>query len=185
MRVLIEVPLLICDFDGTVARLHLDWRALKQRLARAAQGWGMVWDEGAGIDKNLRRLRIEKGGDAFKELCRLIAEEEAAAFDPASVHPVLYEVLRKRRSRPVGIVSSNTHAALSQIFNHSIWREITPYIVGKEDVWSGKPSPEGLLKVCHFFNIDPRNAIYVGDTELDQLAAFQAGITFVNIEQCI
>lgn len=42
-----------------------------------------------------------------------------------------------------------------------------------------KPHPEPLLKVLEHFGIEPAEALFVGDSEVDQLAASGAGVPFV------
>jgi phosphoglycolate phosphatase len=42
-----------------------------------------------------------------------------------------------------------------------------------------KPHPEPLFKVLEYFGIEPAEAIFVGDGEVDQQAAQQAGVPFL------
>lgn len=44
-------------------------------------------------------------------------------------------------------------------------------IIAREDVVHLKPNPEGLLKVCDYKCLKPYQAIYVGDSDVDILAA--------------
>jgi HAD superfamily hydrolase (TIGR01509 family) len=52
-------------------------------------------------------------------------------------------------------------------------------VVTALDVARPKPYPDPLLRVLHHFNISPREAIYVGDSMLDETAARTAGVHFV------
>ncbi len=42
-----------------------------------------------------------------------------------------------------------------------------------------KPHPESLIKIVEHFGIKPSQAIYVGDSVLDEMAAKAAGIPLV------
>ncbi|GKG93284.1 haloacid dehalogenase [Desulfovibrionaceae bacterium] len=41
-----------------------------------------------------------------------------------------------------------------------------------------KPSPEGALRICSAWGMEPRNALFVGDSVHDKEAAEAAGVTF-------
>ncbi|GIV61743.1 MAG: hypothetical protein KatS3mg044_0609 [Rhodothermaceae bacterium] len=181
MRRLIDIPLLICDFDGTLASLRVDWPSLKRRLAGVVQAMGGVWDDASGLDANLRRLRDEHGEPVFQRLCGMVAEAEVSGFDPATVHPGLRAILRARGGRPLAVVSANTRRALLEIFTHPVWPVYRPCVIGKEDVRRGKPDPEGLLRACRWFGIAPSRALYVGDAPGDRLAAETAGMVFMDV----
>jgi len=185
MRKLANVPLLICDFDGTLAKLCIDWNLLKSRLNEFAKKKGIVWQENKGIDDNLRKIRIEYGENIFSIFCDYIAKEEILSFNVNSICQNLCSVLHERKSKSCAIVSSNTRKALEKIFLHPVWKGLRPYIIGKEDVCHGKPDPEGLLKVCNYFQIYPNDALYIGDKQCDQMAAEAIGMAFLYISEIV
>ncbi len=51
------------------------------------------------------------------------------------------------------------------------------YIVTSADVSEAKPSPEGVHKILNYFGLN--NAMYIGDSETDYLAAKSAGVNFL------
>ncbi len=52
-------------------------------------------------------------------------------------------------------------------------------VVSSLDVKRPKPDPESLVKILNHFGLTPHEAIYIGDSEIDELAAKAAGIPFV------
>jgi phosphoglycolate phosphatase-like HAD superfamily hydrolase len=52
-------------------------------------------------------------------------------------------------------------------------------VVTALDVKRPKPYPDQLLKILEHFQIEPQQAIYVGDSELDAIAAKSAGIPII------
>ena len=52
-------------------------------------------------------------------------------------------------------------------------------VVSSLDVKRPKPHPESLLKILEHFGLSPHEAIYIGDSEIDELAAKAAGIPLV------
>jgi len=52
-------------------------------------------------------------------------------------------------------------------------------VVSSLDVKRPKPDPESLIKILDYFGAFPNQAIYIGDSEIDELAAKAAGIPLV------
>jgi len=52
-------------------------------------------------------------------------------------------------------------------------------VVTAWDVQRPKPAPEGLKKVLGRFRLTPGEAVYVGDTQVDEAASAAAGIPFI------
>ena len=52
-------------------------------------------------------------------------------------------------------------------------------VVTSSDVQFPKPHPDPLLKILAYFQVEPYQAIYVGDSHLDELAATSAGMPLV------
>lgn len=53
------------------------------------------------------------------------------------------------------------------------------FVMTAAKVVNPKPHPEPLLKILEHYRICPGDALFVGDSELDQLAAAAAGVPFV------
>lgn len=54
------------------------------------------------------------------------------------------------------------------------------YVMTASQVTHPKPHPEPLIKVLGYFNITPKEALFVGDGEVDMLAAKEAGVPFIS-----
>lgn len=54
------------------------------------------------------------------------------------------------------------------------------YVMTASQVTHPKPHPEPLFKVLDYFNIAPWEALFVGDGEVDMLAAKEAGVPFIS-----
>ena len=52
-------------------------------------------------------------------------------------------------------------------------------VISSLDVRHPKPHPESLIKILNHFSLSPHEAIYVGDSQIDELAAKAAGIPLV------
>lgn len=52
-------------------------------------------------------------------------------------------------------------------------------VITNDNVKNGKPNKEGVLKILRKLKIKKENAVYVGDTKVDELTAKNAGIKFL------
>jgi len=52
-------------------------------------------------------------------------------------------------------------------------------VVCASDVDHPKPHPDPLIKIIEHFGVVPGDSLYVGDSELDEIAAKAAGVPFV------
>jgi len=76
----------------------------------------------------------------------------------------------------VGVVTSKiNHVAMSHLKLVGLDQAID-HLVGYDDVTVHKPNPEPLLKALEYFDVEPKDALYVGDHENDMKAAKNAGL---------
>ena len=90
----------------------------------------------------------------------------------------LPEALR-RTGIHTGIVSNRRFARMAA--ERAGLAGLFDVIVGLEDVERGKPAPDSLLFAIERLGIVPADAVYVGDTDLDMIAARAAGIRAVGV----
>ena len=94
------------------------------------------------------------------------------------MEPFLLPMLRKlRRCYGTAIATNRTDTMARVLVEHGL----EPYfdlVVTAGDVTHPKPHPEGLLKIAGHFNAPPAAVFYIGDSEVDEAAAKNAGVTF-------
>ncbi|NNE70782.1 MAG: HAD hydrolase-like protein [Rhodothermales bacterium] len=175
-RVIEHAPLVIVDFDGTLATLKTDWVGLKQRLAERCADNKWPWEKDRGLDENLRAVRKQRGESAFIRLCKEVALAEIAGFDAEAVATDLIQLLGDRRTDPVAIVTNNTRLGVNTILQHEVFHGLQARVIGKEDVSQSKPSPAGLSRACRLFVSSPKATVFIGDSDTDERAGQLAGI---------
>jgi phosphoglycolate phosphatase len=93
--------------------------------------------------------------------------------------PDLIPLLESHQGRYGFAVATNRSDTMRKVLvDHEIARYFD-LVVTALDVDRPKPYPDPLLRVLQHFNIAPREAIYIGDSTLDETAARSAGIPFV------
>ncbi len=89
----------------------------------------------------------------------------------------VYEVLDdlKKKGLKIAVVSNTYHRLLLRILSCGNLNYNFNIVVGADDVKKGKPEPDMLLYACKKMSIRPEEAIMVGDTKYDMIAAKKAG----------
>jgi len=92
------------------------------------------------------------------------------------------EILNKLgKSYKLALITSRGKKSLEIIFKKYQLHEHFLFVVDREDLQNHKPHPEGILRTLDFFNISKDEAIFIGDSEPDVLAAHSAGIPCILV----
>lgn len=59
------------------------------------------------------------------------------------------------------------------------------FVMTASQVVHPKPHPEPLLKVLDYFEVEPEEALFIGDGEVDMQAANSAGVPFISYKSCL
>lgn len=95
------------------------------------------------------------------------------------IEPYLISLLEKLRPKYKTAVATNRTDTMDRVITEHGLEGYFDLVVSASDVDRPKPYPDSLLKIVTHFEIEPLNLIYVGDSQLDELAANAAGIPFV------
>lgn len=140
------------------------------------------------IGLTLRRMFEELTGsdddaryNEFRRLFNKRAEEVVTKYTVVydGVIPLLQEL--KHQKKQVGIVSTKHGDRLTEIFTKFDMHKYFDVVLGGENVNNHKPHPEGLHLALERLQVEPHEALYVGDTILDAEAAHSAGVSFIAV----
>jgi HAD superfamily hydrolase (TIGR01509 family) len=95
------------------------------------------------------------------------------------VEPGLTALLKKMRPQIKTAIATNRTDTINGLLEAFGLCDLFDLVVSSSDVRHPKPHPDPLLKILSFFDIQPDHAIYVGDSNVDELAANSAGIQLV------
>lgn len=89
------------------------------------------------------------------------------------------EVLEKLREKyKLGIATGRGNSLERAVEKFGFREQFASNIVSVRDVERGKPAPDVLLKALELMGIEPENALYVGDSEVDSGCSKNAGAGF-------
>jgi len=95
------------------------------------------------------------------------------------MEPYLKRLLQRLRPKYKTAVATNRSDTMDRVLSEHGLTEYFDLVVSSSDVDRPKPYPDPLIKVLEHFKIKPNQSIYVGDSELDQMAATLAEIPFI------
>jgi phosphoglycolate phosphatase len=95
------------------------------------------------------------------------------------LEPYLKPLLEKLRPRYKTAIATNRSNTMDRVLSEHGLEGYFDLVVSSSDVDRPKPYPDPLIKILEYFEIEAYKSIYVGDSELDEIAAKAAGVPFV------
>jgi len=179
------------DFDNTLAALEhqVDWAASRHELEAFLRSQGI--DEAVFKEFPTRNLPLYNGilmrspdGKALMRHASAIIEAyELRGVEHAAPLPGSIELLTalRGRNRRIAIVTSNSSRTVnSWLVLHHITTEVGA-IVGRDSLLPLKPAPEMIKQALQLIDGTEPEAVLVGDSEADLLAAHRANVGFFGL----
>lgn len=95
------------------------------------------------------------------------------------MEPHVIETLESLRPRYATAIATNRGRSMPQVLREHGLEHLFDFVVTTNDVKNPKPHPESLLKILNHFNVQPGEAVYIGDAEVDQQLARAAHVPFM------
>jgi phosphoglycolate phosphatase-like HAD superfamily hydrolase len=96
-----------------------------------------------------------------------------------AIEPYLKTLLNRLRPIYKTAVATNRSDTMDRVLSEHDLAGSFDLVVSSIDVDRPKPYPDLLIRILEHFKLKPYQAIYVGDSELDQMAAHAAEMPFV------
>ncbi|MCP5003074.1 MAG: HAD-IA family hydrolase [Planctomycetes bacterium] len=96
------------------------------------------------------------------------------------IEPYLKPLLKKLRPLYKTAIATNRTDTMNYVLKEHELEDCFDIVVSALDVARPKPFPDSLVKVLQNFSFMPYEAVYVGDSRLDEQAAERAGIHFIS-----
>jgi len=95
------------------------------------------------------------------------------------MEPYLKPLLKRLRPRYKTAIATNRTDTMDFVLATYDLNALFDLVITAKDVSNPKPHPEPLNKILKHFNCAPDDALYIGDSELDQIAAQASGVRFI------
>jgi membrane protein len=185
---MMQVKAVLFDIDGTLVdsnEQHVD-------------AWAFAFQqEGKPQERDAIRMQIGKGGDllvpalipdASDSLCEALSERHGANFkdmylDHVRAFPRATELVAKVHAtgRKVVLASSAKRAELDHYVELLGIADMLAASTSIDDVATSKPAPDIFAAALEKVGVAPGDAIVVGDTPYDVIAARGAGIVTIGV----
>ncbi|MBI9085565.1 MAG: HAD-IA family hydrolase [Desulfobacterales bacterium] len=100
-------------------------------------------------------------------------------LDRMEMEPDLTALLAWLRPTYRTAIATNRTDTMNRVLAVHGLTDVFDLVVCASDVPRPKPFPDCLQRVCDVFSLGPEQAIYIGDSKLDEMAAHAAGMPFV------
>ncbi len=87
----------------------------------------------------------------------------------------------KNKNIKLAILSNKPHERMLYVVEKIFGNNIFDMVLGYKNEKTKKPSPYGALLIADNLNIDPKDCIYVGDTDTDMQTGINAGMYTVGV----
>ncbi len=99
------------------------------------------------------------------------------------MEPYLIPVLNKLRSNEYKTaIATNRTDTMDRVLEEHGLEGYFDLVVSAGDVERPKPYPDQLIRIMKHFDIEPFQALYIGDSELDEQASIAARVPFVGFK---
>lgn len=177
--------LLILDCDGVMFDTSEANRTYYNRLLKAA-GLADMTDEQFAYS---HMHTVFESVDYLFKTPKLIEKAHqirsrlnyASVIPDMQIEPSLKAVLKAVRPAVKTAVATNRTDTMDAVLDYHGLTDLFDLVVTAQDVQRPKPHPDMLEKAIGYFDLDRQQAVFVGDSPVDQQAAGAAGMTFVAI----
>ncbi len=170
------------DLDGVLIDSYEVWFQLLNAASveyRAApisrETFHECWGQGiqADIQRFFRKQGVEELEVFYDNHFMDFAEQLSVNPDAGNVFASLEE-----RGIPSAVITNTPAGLAGRILEYAA---LAPEaLVGGTDVQEAKPAPDMVLRGCELLGVRPSEAVVVGDSDFDRVAARAAGVPFAG-----
>lgn len=182
--------LAIFDMDGTILNT-LDDLAASTNYALKANGMpGRTTEEvcsfvGNGIQKLIERASAPGSSEAQKEQVLATFKDyyKDHCADKTRPYDGIMDLLATLRKKGIltAVVSNKGDFAV-QILCQDYFPDMFDFAVGEKEGIRRKPAPDSVQAVLDKFQIDKKDAVYIGDSEVDIQTGANAGMKVIAVD---
>lgn len=180
---------LLLDLDRTLIDLQsfTDYAAALSDVQSLAGSWTDATVPDTDWDKAtmacMAMLHAFLDDPRWNDISDAIAVHERAAIPRSTLMPTVRECAPLFASKPTAVVTllpAEVAIAVLDFHDLDIGREID-IVVGRDPRIRPKPEPDGVLEACRLLDIEPADAVMIGDSTWDARAALTANVPFVGV----
>ena len=174
------IKLIIFDLDGVIfdteSNMEKSWKLVKKKFKLNQTFKEYKKNIGLPFIEILKNLKIEKKRESIKKYYALKSLEN---INNIKIFPYVKKILKKINNKYLtAVVTSKDLKRSNKLINK--YNLHFNYISCPKKNIRGKPYPDQINLVLKKFKLKGKNAIYIGDTNYDSLAARKAKVKFIH-----
>ncbi|MCX5849117.1 MAG: HAD-IA family hydrolase [Deltaproteobacteria bacterium] len=178
------IKTIIFDFDGTLAKLNIDFRQMREDVLKLILSYGITRDQLHtyfvlemidGAFEILNQRSAQKSNKFLDEANSIIENIEIQAANNGELFDRTKELLKTLQSRNIscGIITRNCAKAVKIVFPDIL--SYCSVLVCRDDVNNVKPHPEHLNLALNKLGSSAESTLMIGDHPLDIQTGLNAG----------
>jgi HAD superfamily hydrolase (TIGR01509 family) len=188
------IKAVILDMDGTVVEFRYNAGKVKKDLRSfiVLQGISddMFYEDeplALNVDRIMKYLKENNELNKIETLKdgveKITTKYEMAAARCTEVLEGAREALKKLcdEGYKVAVFTNSGRKALETVLKRFELGNCFELIITRDEVQRLKPHPEGVQKALDIFKVKPGEAVFVGDSVIDMMAAVQAGVHPIGV----
>jgi phosphoglycolate phosphatase len=189
------IKAVILDLDGTIAYFNLDYKSVRAEVIQLLTKQGFpasIFSMNESIFSMLKKAEIYMKNNGREE--HDVARMKKAVFSVANRHeleaahttslmPGIPETLKtlKKMNLKTAIFTINGEKSTSYILSCFRLERFFDATITRESVSAVKPDPAHLEAALKALNVEPEEAIVVGDSKLDMMCAKELNVVAVGV----
>lgn len=100
-----------------------------------------------------------------------------------TIYDGMVDTLKKLKAMgmKLAVLSNKPHEQTKKVITTLFGDELFDWVQGQQEGIEKKPDPSGALAIASRFHIDPKECMYVGDTNVDMMTGNHAGMFTVGV----
>ncbi|MFB0501215.1 MAG: HAD family hydrolase [Candidatus Bathyarchaeia archaeon] len=189
------IKAVILDLDGTIAYFNLDYKSVRAEVIQLLTKQGFpasIFSMNESIFSMLKKAEIYMKNNGREELDVARVKEavlsvanrhELQAAHTTSLMPGISETLKalKKMNLKTAIFTVNGEKSTSYILNCFRLKHFFDATITRESVSAVKPDPAHLEAALRALNVEPEEAVVVGDSKWDMSCAKKLNVVAVGV----
>jgi phosphoglycolate phosphatase len=189
------IKAVILDLDGTIAYFNLDYKSVRAEVIQLLTKQGFpasIFSMNESIFSMLKKAEIymKNNGREEHDVARMkkavlsvANRHELEAAHTTSLMPGIPETLKtlKKMNLKTAIFTINGEKSTSYILSCFRLERFFDATITRESVSAVKPDPAHLEAALKALNVEPEEAIVVGDSKLDMMCAKELNVVAVGV----
>ena len=171
---------IIYDFDGTIAKVNIDWSNWHNGVERIFLKYEPTFIRNGLVNQFQNPMVLKYGKPLKDEICKFNEIYEMTLYKDLKLNTQLIDYIKNNPKKINYILTSQNKSSLIKMLDEL---RITNYFymfITRDDILFLKPDPEGIKKIL--LSNDVNDFIMLGDSIIDEQTAKSVNMDFEYIK---